>query len=45
LKKAVLIETAFMMHPEDNWHLLTPEYQKKFSRGMMEGIVEYFLSL
>jgi len=41
----VLVETAFMMHPEDNWYLLTPKYQKEFARAMMDGIVEYFLSL
>jgi len=42
---SVLVETAFVMHPEDNWYLLTPKYQKEFARAMMDGIVEYFLSL
>jgi N-acetylmuramoyl-L-alanine amidase len=42
---SVLVETAFLMHPEDNWYLLTPEYQKEFAEAMMDGIVEYFLSL
>jgi len=41
---SVLVETAFMMHPEDNWYLLQPEYQKEFAQAIMDGIVEYFLS-
>jgi len=42
---SVLVETAFMMHPEDNWYLLQPEYQKEFAQAIMDGIVDYFLSL
>jgi N-acetylmuramoyl-L-alanine amidase len=42
---SVLVETAFMMHPEDNWYLLQPEYQKEFARAIMDGIIDYFLSL
>jgi N-acetylmuramoyl-L-alanine amidase len=42
---SVLVETAFMMHPKDNWYLLQPEYQKEFARAIMDGIIDYFLSL
>jgi len=42
---SVLIETAFMMHPDDNWYLLQPEYQREFAGAIMDGIIEYFLSL
>jgi len=42
---SVLVETAFMMHPEDNWYLLQPEYQREFARAIMDGIIDYFLSL
>jgi N-acetylmuramoyl-L-alanine amidase len=42
---SVLVETAFMMHPEDNWYLLQPENQKEFARAIMDGIIDYFLSL
>ncbi|MBU4473521.1 MAG: N-acetylmuramoyl-L-alanine amidase, partial [Candidatus Omnitrophica bacterium] len=33
----MLVETAFMMHPKDNWYLLNSEYQKEFARAMMNG--------
>jgi N-acetylmuramoyl-L-alanine amidase len=42
---SVLVETGFLMHPEDNWYLLTPKHQKEFAMAMMDGIVDYFLSL
>jgi N-acetylmuramoyl-L-alanine amidase len=42
---SVLVETAFMMHPEDNWYLLQPEYQREFARAIMDGIIDYFLNL
>lgn len=42
---SVLVETAYMMHPEDNWYLLQPIYQKEFAWAIMHGIIEYFLSL
>ncbi len=41
----VLVETAFMMHPDDNFFLLQSEYQRDFAAAIMEGIVDYFLSL
>ncbi len=42
---SVLVEAGYMMHPEDNWHILHPEGQKKFARSMKEGIENYFLGL
>ncbi|MCG2688380.1 N-acetylmuramoyl-L-alanine amidase, partial [Candidatus Parcubacteria bacterium] len=39
---SVLVETAYMMHPEDNWYLLQPINQKEFARAIMQGIIEYF---
>jgi N-acetylmuramoyl-L-alanine amidase len=42
---SVLVETAFMMHPDDNWYLLQPDYQKEFAAAIMDGIIDYFFSL
>jgi N-acetylmuramoyl-L-alanine amidase len=42
---SVLIETAFMMHPDDNWYLLQSEYQREFAGAIMDGMITYFLSL
>ena len=42
---SVLVEAGYMMHPEDNWHILHPRGQRMFARAMLEGIKEYFLSL
>ena len=42
---SVLIETGFMMHPDDNWFLLQPEGQKEFARAIMQGISDYFQNL
>lgn len=42
---SVLVETAFMMHPEDNWYLLHPVYQREFAQVIMDGIIDYFLFL
>ncbi|MDD3031518.1 MAG: N-acetylmuramoyl-L-alanine amidase [Atribacterota bacterium] len=42
---SVMIETAFMMHPEDNWYLLQPAFQKEFAAAIMEGIIDYFQEL
>lgn len=39
---SVLIETAFLMHPDDNWYLLQPVHQKEFAEAMMNGIIDYF---
>jgi len=42
---SVLIETGFMMHPEDNWYLLQPIFQREFALSIMEGIQKYFQRL
>ena len=42
---SVLVETAFLMHPDDNWYLLQSEYQKELALGIMNGITNYFLNL
>lgn len=41
----IMVETAFLMHPEDNWYLLQPEYQKIIASGIANGVSEYFRSL
>jgi len=41
---SVMVETAFMMHPDDNWYLFQPVYQKEFAYAIMEGIVSFFLT-
>ena len=40
---AVLVEGAFMIDPEHEAALRTPEFQERYARGVMEGI-ETFLS-
>lgn len=42
---SVLVETAFLMHPDDNWYLLQPEYQYEIAKAIADGIVDYFLYL
>jgi len=42
---SVMVETAFMMHPEDNWYLLTSMNQIEFAHAIKEGIIDYFLSV
>jgi N-acetylmuramoyl-L-alanine amidase len=41
---SVLVEAGYLMHPEDNRHILQPAGQKKLARAMKEGIKNYFLS-
>ena len=41
---SILVEAGYMMHPEDNWHILHPRGQKEFAKAMKEGIIKYFLS-
>ena len=38
----VLIEMGFVSSPEDAADLIDPEWQKKFARGVANGINEYF---
>ena len=42
---SVMVETAFMMHPEDNWYLLQPFSQREFAVAILEGIIDYFKKL
>ncbi|MGE4413004.1 MAG: N-acetylmuramoyl-L-alanine amidase, partial [Candidatus Caldatribacteriota bacterium] len=42
---SVLVETGFLMHPDDNWYLLQPEYQYEIAKAIADGIVDYFLYL
>lgn len=39
---SVLVEAGYLMHPEDNWHVLHPRGQRILARSMLEGIKEYF---
>lgn len=39
---SVMVETAYLMHPEDNWFLLQPIFQREFALAIMEGISDYF---
>lgn len=41
---SVLVEVGYMMHPEDNWHILHPRGQKEFAGAIREGIYNYYLS-
>jgi N-acetylmuramoyl-L-alanine amidase len=41
---SVLVEAGYLMHPEDNWHILQPSGQKKLAGAMKEGVKNYFLS-
>jgi len=41
---SILVETAFMMHPDDNWYLMQPDYQREFAAAIMDGIIDYFLA-
>jgi len=41
---SILVETAFMMHPDDNYYLLQRDYQKEFAAAIMDGINDYFLA-
>jgi N-acetylmuramoyl-L-alanine amidase len=42
---AVLCEGAFVMIPEQEAALRTPEFQERYARGVAEGIEAYFRSL
>lgn len=39
---AVLIEGGFMDHPEDTPRILTDDFAKKYARGIVNGIAEYY---
>ena len=42
---AVLCEGAFLMMPDQEAAIRTPEYQDKYARGVVEGLETYFRSL
>jgi N-acetylmuramoyl-L-alanine amidase len=42
---AVLCEGAFLMLPEQEWALRTPEFQAAYAQGVVDGLTNYFRSL
>ena len=42
---AVLCEGAFLMIPEQEAALRTPEFQERYARGVVDGLAEYFAGL
>ncbi|HEX7979650.1 MAG TPA: N-acetylmuramoyl-L-alanine amidase, partial [Gemmatimonadaceae bacterium] len=42
---AVLCEGAFLMIPEQEYALRTPEFQERYARGIADGLENYFRSL
>ena len=42
---SVLCEGAFLMIPEQEAALRTPEFQDAYARGVAEGLEEYFRTL
>ena len=38
---SILIETAYLINPEDNANLIKPEFQKKCAKAIADGIVNY----
>ena len=42
---SVLCEGAFIMIPEQEAAMRTPEYQEAYARGVVEGLEQYFLGL
>ena len=41
---AVLIEAAYMMHPDEERLLIDDEFLRILSRGIVKGLQEYFKS-
>ncbi len=39
---AVLTETGFLTHPEENAKLMQPDFQEKVARALVNGIREYY---
>ncbi|MDD4752775.1 MAG: N-acetylmuramoyl-L-alanine amidase, partial [Desulfitobacteriaceae bacterium] len=39
---SILVETAFISHPEEEILLGDDKFQSKVARGIMEGLVQYF---
>jgi N-acetylmuramoyl-L-alanine amidase len=42
---AVLCEGAFLMMPEQEFAMRTPEFQERYARGIADGLESYFRSL
>jgi N-acetylmuramoyl-L-alanine amidase len=42
---SVLTEAAFVIIPEQEAALRTPEFQERYARGIADGLEEYFRSL
>ena len=40
---SVLIETAYLINPEDNANLVDPEFQKKCAKAIAAGVVNYLV--
>ncbi len=39
---SLLIETAYLINPEDNAKLINPEFQKKCAKAIADGLEKYF---
>ena len=42
---SVLIEIAYLINPDDNSKLITPEFQKRCAKAIADGLEIYFLNL
>jgi len=42
---SILCEGAFLMLPEQEAALRTPEFQERYARGIVDGLEEYFRGL
>ena len=42
---AILVEGAFIMMPDQEAALRTPEYQARYAQGIVDGLEAYFRSL
>jgi N-acetylmuramoyl-L-alanine amidase len=42
---AVLVEGAFIIMPDQEAALRTPEYQERYAQGIVAGLEAYFRSL
>jgi len=42
---SLLIETAYLINPEDNAKLINPEFQKNCAKAIADGLERYFISI
>lgn len=42
---SILIETAYLINPEDNANLINPEFQKQYSKSVAKAVEKYFAGL